>query len=35
MGDPGHLGHVIRAVQKVDGVLEANRVTGGRRDSAR
>ncbi len=32
MGDPGHLGHVIRAVQKVDGVLEATRVTGGRRD---
>ncbi len=33
MGDPGHLGHVIRAVQKVDGVLDAERVTGGRRDS--
>ncbi len=32
MGDPGHLGHVIRAVQKVDGVLEASRVTGGRRE---
>ncbi|MBM6399715.1 RelA/SpoT family protein [Phycicoccus sonneratiae] len=33
MGDPGHLGHVIRAVQKVDGVLDAERVTGGRRDA--
>ncbi len=33
MGDPGHLGHVIRAVQNVDGVLDAERVTGGRRDS--
>ena len=32
MGDPGHLGHVIRAVQKVDGVLDATRITGGRRD---
>ncbi|MBT9254521.1 bifunctional (p)ppGpp synthetase/guanosine-3',5'-bis(diphosphate) 3'-pyrophosphohydrolase [Phycicoccus sp. MAQZ13P-2] len=32
MGDPGHLGHVIRAVQNVDGVLDAERVTGGRRD---
>ncbi|MGG5257042.1 RelA/SpoT family protein [Phycicoccus avicenniae] len=33
MGDPGHLGHVIRAVQNVDGVLDAERVTGGRRDA--
>ncbi|NHA68475.1 RelA/SpoT family protein [Phycicoccus flavus] len=33
MGDPGHLGHVIRSVQKVDGVLDAERVTGGRRDT--
>jgi GTP pyrophosphokinase len=33
MGDPGHLGHVIRAVQRVDGVLDAERVTGGRRDA--
>jgi guanosine-3',5'-bis(diphosphate) 3'-pyrophosphohydrolase len=32
MGDPGHLGHVIRAVRNVDGVLDASRVTGGRRD---
>ncbi|GGL23488.1 bifunctional (p)ppGpp synthetase/guanosine-3',5'-bis(diphosphate) 3'-pyrophosphohydrolase [Phycicoccus endophyticus] len=32
MGDPGHLGHVIRSVQKVDGVLDAARVTGGRRE---
>ncbi|MBR7742378.1 bifunctional (p)ppGpp synthetase/guanosine-3',5'-bis(diphosphate) 3'-pyrophosphohydrolase [Phycicoccus sp. BSK3Z-2] len=33
MGDPGHLGHVIRAVQSVPGVLDAERVTGGRRDA--
>ncbi|MGL4744546.1 MAG: RelA/SpoT family protein [Dermatophilaceae bacterium] len=32
MGDPGHLGHVIRAVQRIDGVFDAHRVTGGRRD---
>ncbi|HMM94759.1 MAG: bifunctional (p)ppGpp synthetase/guanosine-3',5'-bis(diphosphate) 3'-pyrophosphohydrolase [Micrococcales bacterium] len=32
MGDPGHLGHVIRAVQRVEGVLDAERVTGGRRE---
>ncbi|MBM6403905.1 bifunctional (p)ppGpp synthetase/guanosine-3',5'-bis(diphosphate) 3'-pyrophosphohydrolase [Phycicoccus sp. CSK15P-2] len=31
MGDPAHLGHVIRAVRKVNGVLDAERVTGGRR----
>ena len=31
MGDPGHLGHVVRAVQRVDGVFDAHRVTGGRR----
>ena len=31
MGDPAHLGHVVRAVQKVDGVFDAHRVTGGRR----
>ncbi len=27
MGDPGHLGHVVRAVQRVDGVFDAHRVT--------
>ena len=32
MGDPGHLGHVIRAVQAIDGVFEASRVSGGRRE---
>ncbi|WP_377642409.1 RelA/SpoT family protein [Oryzobacter terrae] len=31
MGDPGHLGHVVRAVQRVDGVFDAERVTGGGR----
>ena len=35
MGDPKHLGHVIRAVRKVDGVFDAYRVTGGRRDADR
>ena len=34
MGDPAHLGHVVRAVQKVDGVFDAHRVTGGRRTDA-
>ena len=34
MGDPAHLGHVVRAVQKVDGVFDAYRVTGGRRTDA-
>ncbi|MEO6791758.1 MAG: bifunctional (p)ppGpp synthetase/guanosine-3',5'-bis(diphosphate) 3'-pyrophosphohydrolase [Ornithinibacter sp.] len=33
MGDPGHLGHVIRAVQTVDGVFDASRVTGSARQS--
>ena len=28
MGDPGHLDHVIRAVRRVDGVLDAKRDTG-------
>jgi GTP diphosphokinase / guanosine-3',5'-bis(diphosphate) 3'-diphosphatase len=32
MGDPGHLGHVVRAVQRIDGVFDAHRVTGGRRE---
>jgi GTP pyrophosphokinase len=31
MGDPAHLGHVVRAVQRVDGVFDAHRVTGGKR----
>ena len=30
MGDPGHLGHVVRAVQRIDGVFDAHRVTGSR-----
>ncbi len=34
MGDPSHLGHVIRTVQGVDGVFDASRVTGSRRDDA-
>lgn len=32
MGDPGHLGHVVRAVQRIDGVFDAHRLTGSRRD---
>ncbi|MGL5909603.1 MAG: TGS domain-containing protein, partial [Phycicoccus sp.] len=35
MGDPGHLGHVVRAVQRIDGVFDAHRVTGGRREADR
>ncbi|MGL5818115.1 MAG: RelA/SpoT family protein [Phycicoccus sp.] len=35
MGDPGHLGHVVRAVQRIDGVFDAHRVTGGRREPDR
>ncbi|MGL5930617.1 MAG: RelA/SpoT family protein [Dermatophilaceae bacterium] len=35
MGDPGHLGHVIRAVHRIDGVFDAHRVTGGRREPDR
>src|SRR3954465_3489099 len=30
MGDPGHLGHVLNAVRRVDGVFDAYRVTGGK-----
>src|SRR4051794_23785563 len=30
MGDPGHLGHVLNAVRRVDGVFDAYRLTGGR-----
>ncbi len=33
MGDPSHLGHVIGAVQTVDGVFDASRVTGSARQS--
>ncbi|HPB71996.1 MAG TPA: bifunctional (p)ppGpp synthetase/guanosine-3',5'-bis(diphosphate) 3'-pyrophosphohydrolase [Phycicoccus sp.] len=29
MGDPGHLDHVIKAVRRVDGVLDARRSSGG------
>ncbi|HSO64247.1 MAG TPA: bifunctional (p)ppGpp synthetase/guanosine-3',5'-bis(diphosphate) 3'-pyrophosphohydrolase [Ornithinibacter sp.] len=31
MGDPGHLGHVVRAVQRIDGVFDAHRLTGTKR----
>jgi GTP pyrophosphokinase len=27
MGDPTHLGHVLRAVRGVDGVFDVNRIT--------
>jgi GTP diphosphokinase / guanosine-3',5'-bis(diphosphate) 3'-diphosphatase len=30
MGDPAHLGHVIAAVRRVDGVFDAYRITGSR-----
>jgi guanosine-3',5'-bis(diphosphate) 3'-pyrophosphohydrolase len=30
MGDPGHLGHVINAVRRIDGVFDVYRVTGGK-----
>ncbi len=30
MGDPGHLGHVLNTVRRVDGVFDAYRLTGGR-----
>jgi GTP pyrophosphokinase len=33
MGDPGHLGHVLQAVRRVDGVFDVYRITG-RRDSS-
>jgi GTP pyrophosphokinase len=29
MGDPKHLGHVLKAVRAVDGVYDAYRVTSG------
>ena len=32
MGDPSHLGHVIAAVRRVDGVYDAYRITGKRSD---
>jgi GTP pyrophosphokinase len=28
MGDPKHLGHILRAVRGVEGVFDAYRVTG-------
>ena len=34
MGDPKHLGSVLRSVQRVDGVFDAHRVTGGKRTDA-
>jgi GTP pyrophosphokinase len=30
MGDPTHLGHVLRAVRGVDGVFDVSRVTSSR-----
>ena len=30
MGDPGHLGHVLKAVRKIDGVFDVYRITGGK-----
>ncbi len=30
MGDPGHLGHVLNAVRRVDGVFDVYRLTGGK-----
>ncbi|KQX66893.1 bifunctional (p)ppGpp synthetase/guanosine-3',5'-bis(diphosphate) 3'-pyrophosphohydrolase [Angustibacter sp. Root456] len=30
MGDPGHLGHVLNSVRRVDGVFDAYRLSGGR-----
>jgi guanosine-3',5'-bis(diphosphate) 3'-pyrophosphohydrolase len=32
MGDPAHLGHVIAAVRRVDGVFDAYRITGKRNE---
>jgi len=32
MADPAHLGHVIAAVRRVDGVFDAYRITGRRAD---
>lgn len=32
MGDPGHLGHVLNAVRRVDGVFDVYRTTGRRGD---
>jgi GTP pyrophosphokinase len=29
MGDPKHLGHLLRTVRQVDGVYDAYRVTSG------
>jgi GTP pyrophosphokinase len=30
MGDPTHLGHVLAAVRKIDGVFDVYRLTGGK-----
>ena len=30
MGDPAHLGHVLAAVRKIDGVFDVYRITGGK-----
>jgi GTP pyrophosphokinase len=30
MGDPTHLGHVLGAVRKIDGVFDVYRLTGGK-----
>jgi guanosine-3',5'-bis(diphosphate) 3'-pyrophosphohydrolase len=35
MGDPAHLGHVLNAVRRVDGVFDVYRLTGGKASSAR
>jgi GTP pyrophosphokinase len=35
MGDPTHLGHVLGAVRKIDGVFDVYRLTGGKATSGR
>jgi guanosine-3',5'-bis(diphosphate) 3'-pyrophosphohydrolase len=30
MGDPKHLGHVLKAVRSVDGVFDVYRITSGK-----
>jgi GTP pyrophosphokinase len=32
MGDPTHLGHVLAAVRRIDGVFDVYRITGSRND---
>ncbi|HYO86611.1 MAG TPA: bifunctional (p)ppGpp synthetase/guanosine-3',5'-bis(diphosphate) 3'-pyrophosphohydrolase [Dermatophilaceae bacterium] len=34
MGDPSHLGHVIKAIRRIDGVCDVYRITGVRQDTA-